>query len=197
MKLFRKQLLKAAKILVLCLIFFGGMYPAALWGIPHLFWPQKASGSFETTSAGRLSLLAGQPFDKDENLWGRQQKGQIIENADGTYSLLAMPADNDISSEDYLREIETRKEEIQKRNPQAVGEVPEELYTWSASGMDPDVSLEAALYQVPRIAKARNLEPEIVDSLIRSLATHPLPGSATGPTVSTIQVNLALKELKS
>lgn len=142
-----------------------------------------------------MSLLAGQNVQKDENLWGRRQNGQIIQNKDGSYSLMAIPADHNTGSEEYIQETKQYKSEIEKRNPEAKGQAPEELYTWSASGMDPDISLEAALYQAPRIARARNISEESVEQLIKSAAENPLPGADSGKRVNTVKVNLALNDL--
>lgn len=195
MKMFAHQLLKAAKILGFCLIFFGILYPAAVWGCSNLFFSKQAGGSFENTAEGRMSLLAGQNIEKDENLWGRRQNGQIIQNTDGTYSLMAIPADHNTGSEEYIQETERYKLKIERRNPEAKGKVPEELYTWSASGMDPDISLDAALYQIPRIARARNVSEETIEQLIESAAENPLPGSDSGKRVNIVKVNLALNDL--
>lgn len=195
MKLFKNQLFKAVKILLFCLLVFGVLYPAAVYGCSKLFCPDKADGSFEETDYGNMSLLAGQSFSKDENLWGRKQYGKAIRNEDGSWVWMAMPADHAIDSEGYKEETERLKKEIEKRNPDAAGPVPEELYTWSASGMDPDISLQAALYQVPRIAKARGVSEQRVIELIESHVQDSLPGSAVGKRVNVTRVNLALNEL--
>lgn len=78
-------------------------------------------------------------------------------------------------------------------NPDAQGEVPEELVTWSASGMDPDISFEAAAWQVPRIAKARQVsEDQVLKILNKESRTSVLGGQAL---VNAVKVNLDLDRL--
>lgn len=190
-KTFRTQTVTAIKVLSACTLIFGLLYGLTVYGVAHLFFFGQAEGSFVSTPQGEMSLLAGQSYSDPGHLWGRMQKQQAVQQEDGTWHLYGVPADHDVASPDYIDKKEARMEFLKATNPEAEGEIPPELYTWSASGMDPDLSLEAALWQIPRIARASGLSDEEVERIITS---HIVPSwNPDGSKwVRVMEVNLEL-----
>ena len=195
MKLLKNQFGKAALIFIGTVMVFGILYPALIYGISHLFFDHQASGSFKETEYGKMSTLAGQSYQDDGYLWGRKQSGEAILK-DGKWLWMATPADHAIDDLQYMEQKQSLKEEIQMKNPDADGAVPEELYTYSASGMDPHISYSAAMYQVSRIAKERGISEDVVASIIESESSKDWLSDSSEPLVHVKNVNLKLDELQ-
>lgn len=195
MKLLKNQFGKAALIFIGTVMVFGILYPALIYGISHLFFDHQASGSFKETEYGKMSTLAGQSYQDDGYLWGRKQSGEAILK-DGKWLWMATPADHAIDDLQYMEQKQSLKEEIQMKNPDADGAVPEELYTYSASGMDPHISYSAAMYQVFRIAKERGISEDVVASIIESESSKDWLSDSSEPLVHVTNVNLKLDELQ-
>lgn len=157
MKQHARQAADSLKFLALCLVVCGGLYSFAVLGISRLCFPVQADGSMTETAAGQVSTLAGTADRSAGHLWGRLQKLQTAQKEDGTWYVVGVPASHDVQDPAYLaaREAEIRK--VQAASPEAEEDVPEELVTWSASGCDPDLSLDAALWQVPGWPGKRDL----------------------------------------
>lgn len=147
------------------------------------------------TEYGKMSTLAGQSYQDDGYLWGRKQSGEAILK-DGKWLWMATPADHAIDDLQYMEQKQSLKEEIQMKNPDADGAVPEELYTYSASGMDPHISYSAAMYQVSRIAKERGISEDVVASIIESESSKDWLSDSSEPLVHVTNVNLKLDELQ-
>ncbi|WP_304415665.1 potassium-transporting ATPase subunit C, partial [Faecalibaculum rodentium] len=103
--------------------------------------------------------------------------------------VVGVPANSDTGSPEYQAQKAQRMQQIAAANPDAAGPVPEELVTYAGSGNDPDLSLDAALWQVPRIAAARDMDEAAVEEIIRENVN---PTVFSDKTVSVIRVNLAL-----
>lgn len=88
------QFLSALKILAAATLVFGLLYPACIYGISRLCFPKQASGSLAESEYGTMSELAGQNFQDPAHLWGRPQKQQAVQNSDGTWSLMGIPANS-------------------------------------------------------------------------------------------------------
>lgn len=190
MKVYLKQSVRALKFLALTLV-LTGLYTLAVLGVSQLFFPARAQGSLVAAGDAQTSLLAGANFRDPGYLWGRLQKQQAMQKEDGSWYVIGVPANSDTGSQEYQEKKEQRTAQVRQANPDAKGEVPRELVTYSGSGNDPDISLEAALWQVPRIAKARGMEEKAVEELIQDNVN---PGWLSEKTVSVVQVNLALDE---
>lgn len=193
----KKQAWSAIKIFLFCTLVFGLLYPAVIYGVDQLCFSSPANGTQVQSENGSLSLLAGQSFTDDDHLWGRMQKQEAVKQADGTYVLKGVPANNALDDPAYQQEIQARKEQLLKANPDARGPVPQELYTYSASGLDPQISLEAALWQAPRIAKAKNMNESDVQALIEQNAKPAFLNLFGEKLVNVNAVNLALDGLDS
>lgn len=189
-----RQALAALKMLAVCTLLFGIGYPLLIYGADHLFFDFRANGSMMPTAYGEMSLLAGQTYQDPGHLWGRMQQMETEVRKDGTILLRGVPANHSLGDADYLAQRDARIAQLKAANPDAKGEVPAELYTWSASGMDPDLSLDAALWQVPRIARATGLSEQEVRTVIENHARKAL-GGLMPAMVRVAEVNLDLDSI--
>ncbi|AWW27636.1 potassium-transporting ATPase subunit KdpC [Acetobacterium sp. KB-1] len=167
--------------LVLTLI-CGVIYPVIVTSIAQIAFPNQANGSIITvtqenkTSIDVGSALIGQVFTEPQYLIGRPQ---------GTSQLSPV-------SEEQKALIEERVVWWQALDPQNTGAIPSDLVTASGSGVDPNISPEAAEYQVKRIAQARNMSEKAVREVITRYTTGKLLGLWGEPGVNVLKVNLAL-----
>lgn len=184
---FISQLRPALTLLALFALLLGVAYPLAMTGIAQTVFPAQANGSLirqGDTIVG--SALIGQDFTAPGYLHGRPTATDPAYNAGSSTGSNLGP-----SSEALLASVRERAT--------AFGDapVPSEMATASASGLDPHITLEAALREVPRIAEARGVAPEVVSKVIRSAMTGPAFGFVGGSIVNVLQANLALDALKS
>jgi K+-transporting ATPase ATPase C chain len=161
-----KNVIIAMKVSALTLIVTGMLYPFAVTGVSKILFPDKAEGSLIKRGGGECigSSLIGQSFSKPCYFQGR------ISAAGNGYDPLNSGGSNLGPSSQKLRDrIKADIERLQKENPAAHGPVPVELVTASASGLDPHISPEAALWQIPRIAAARNVPIERIRDIVTRL----------------------------
>ncbi|WP_057822354.1 potassium-transporting ATPase subunit C [Schleiferilactobacillus perolens] len=182
-----KTWLRAGRLLLGCMVLVG-LYTAVITGIGQTFFSQQANGSV-TTVKGKVtgSTLIAQPETGDGDLWGRAMAVSGTGN-----TLQAGPTNLSPASTAYRQRTQALAKTIQARNPDARGVIPQELITTSGSGVDPDISLAAALWQAPRIAKARQLTVKQVQRIISQQATPAWTGVFGAQTVNVAQVNRAL-----
>lgn len=136
-----------------------------------------------------MSLQAGQPFQALNHFWGRADHNLTCVRHNGKLVLYSLPENNALTDPAYLQKKEELKKKIEAVSFQPGQEVPEELCTASGSGMDPDISVECARYQVPRVARANSLEEKEVERLIEECTSS--------GRVNTVLINLKLDALKS
>lgn len=177
-------LLTAVFLLVLC-----GLYPLIMWGIAQLA-PNSGTGFTVDTSQGKQYINLGQAFTSDAYFWSRPSA--VAYNAAGS------GASNDATSKaEYLAEVQQRIDNFLKRNPDVKREqVPVDLVTASGSGLDPHLSVEAARVQIQRIAKERGIAPGRLEQLVVEHTQPPLWGFLGPKTISVLQLNIALEQLK-
>ncbi len=191
--------IRPAIILVVALTLITGLvYPLAMTGIAQVVFPYQAQGSL-IEKDGKVvgSALIGQVFSDDQYFHGRPSATNTPDPKDPTKTIDApynaansggsnLGPTNKALADRVKGDIDKLKAE----NPNAA--VPIDLVTTSGSGLDPDISPEAALFQVPRVAKARNM-PE---SRIRALVDEHTQGRTLGllgePRVNVLKLNLAL-----
>ncbi|MGI4743639.1 MAG: K(+)-transporting ATPase subunit C [Janthinobacterium lividum] len=182
----KAQLLTALRLTLTMLVLCCGIYPALVWAAAQLA-PGHGEG-VQVHHNGRLVGFAnvGQRFDRPGYFSSRPSAASY--HADGSSGSNKGP-----SNPDYLKEVQARLDTFLVKNPGVRrADVPAELLTASGSGLDPDLSPQGALVQVPRVAKARALPPAQVASLVQQ---HVQP-SLLGPSkVNVLALNLALDGL--
>src|SRR5216684_5014350 len=202
MKTFLTKYLRPAVVLTLILtIVTGFLYPGLITGIAQLIFPYQANGSLVKASNGTVigSDLIGQYWTKPEYFHGRPSV--TVNPSTGTPEPYA--ADNSTASnlgptnKVLIQEVQQRVAALKKENPNAPpGPVPVDLVTSSGSGLDPDITIAGAMYQVPRIAGIRGLSQDTVTQLVMSHEQGRFLGIFGEPYVSVLDLNLALDALK-
>ncbi|MFC0341174.1 potassium-transporting ATPase subunit KdpC [Paracoccus niistensis] len=163
-------------------VLLGLGYPLAMTGIAQAVMPAQADGSLIRQGDRVIgAALIGQDFTRQEYLHGRPSA------TDPAYNAASSTGSN------FGPSSAASTEQVKARAAAFGGApVPSEMATASASGLDPHVSLEGALRQVPRIAAARGIEPGAVEAAIRSAVTGPAFGFVGAPIVNVLRANLAL-----
>jgi K+-transporting ATPase ATPase C chain len=196
-----QRYLRPALVLTLLLTFVTGLlYPGLVTGLAQLLFPHQANGSLLTVNGKVIgSELIGQYWTAPQYFHGRPSA--TVNPATGTPEPYA--ADNSGASNagptnaSYMQTVQQRVAELKKENPDAPpGPVPVDLVTASGSGLDPDISLAAAYYQVPRIAKARGISQAQVNRVINDHMQGRFLGIFGEPYVNVLDLNLALDAVK-
>jgi potassium-transporting ATPase KdpC subunit len=193
-----KEIRPAIVVLVLLTAITGLAYPLAMTEIAGALFPKQAQGSLIERDGEVIgSALIGQEFKGDKYFHGRPSATTAPDPADSTKTMAApynaansggsnfgptSKALNDRVKEDVDR--------LKAENPSMP--VPIDLVTTSASGLDPDISPEGALFQVPRVAKARNMREDRVRQLVTANIKGRLIGVFGEPRVNVLALNLAL-----
>ncbi len=180
----------AVRVTVVTLVLTGLLYPLVMTGVAKVLFPRRAEGSFVTDEAGKLvgSELLAQGFANPGYFQPRPSAA-----GEKGYDPLASGGSNLGPTSKKLRDgAAAALEKLQKENPDAPRPVPVELVTASGSGLDPHLSPAAALWQIPRVAKARGVAPERVRSLVEGSTEGRDLGILGEPRVNVLQLNLAL-----
>ncbi len=188
----RSELRPAIVLLLAFTVLTGGLYPLLVTGVARLAFPRQAEGSLLVAS-GRVagSRLIGQPFDAPRYFWGRlSATGAVPYDASASSGSNYGPLDPAL-----LDAARARIAALRAGDSTARGPVPVDLVTASGSGLDPDISPAAALYQAPRVARARGLARARVEELIRAHTAGRTFGVLGEPRVNVLELNLALDAL--
>jgi potassium-transporting ATPase KdpC subunit len=194
--------IRPAIVVLVALTLIGGLaYPLAITGIAQIIFPTQANGSMiERDGKVVGSALIGQEFDSDKYFHGRPSATTAPDPKDPTktiaapYNAMNSGGSNlGPSNKALIDRVQGDIDKLKKENPSAP--VPIDLVTTSASGLDPQISPEAALFQVPRIAKARNLPEDRVRQLVQDNTEVRLFGLFGEPRVNVLLLNLALDKL--
>ena len=185
-----KALLRpACVLLVLFTILTGLLYPLTVTGLAQAFFPTQANGSLIRLGSRVVgSALIGQPFTNPGYFWGRPSA-----TAPFPYNAASSAGSNLGPSNPALAEaVAARIAALRAADPGNDEPVPADLVMASASGLDPHISLAAALYQAPRVARARGLEVAAVRALIAKYTEDRQLGFLGEPRVNVLKLNLAL-----
>ncbi|MGD0151290.1 MAG: K(+)-transporting ATPase subunit C [Xanthobacteraceae bacterium] len=196
-----REIRPAIVVLVALTLITGLAYPLAMTGIAEVLFPRQAQGSLierDGTVVG--SALIGQVFTSEKYFHGRPSATTAPDPNDSTKTVpapynAANSGGSNLgpSNKALIDRVQGDIDTLKKENPNTP--VPQDLVTTSASGLDPHISPEAALFQVPRIAKARNLPEDRVRQLVVDNTEGRLFGFLGEPRVNVLQLNLALDHL--
>jgi len=198
-----REIRPAIVVLVALTLVTGLVYPLAMTGIAQVIFPRQAQGSLiERDGKVVGSALIGQDFTGDKYFHGRLSATTAPDPKDPTKSVAApYNAANSggsnlgPSNKALIDRVQGDLDKLKKENPSVA--VPADLVTTSASGLDPDISPEAALFQVPRIAKARNLPENRIRELVADQTEGRFLGLLGEPRVNVLLLNLALDRLSA
>jgi len=185
----RKNIFSSIVLTALCIFLFAGMYPLIVWGIAQ-FAPNRGKGFITQVDGKTYYTNIGQKFTDDRYFWSRPSA--VNYNAAGSGGSNKGP-----SNSEYLEVVQTRIDSFIAHNPGIKkSDIPSDLVTASGSGLDPDISLQAAIVQIPRIAKLRNRSSVSIKKLVNEQLTKPLAGIAGPEKINVLALNLALDHLK-
>ncbi len=183
------QLRSALMILLLLTLVTGVAYPLLVTGIAQAVFPSQAQGSL-IVNDGKVvgSRLIGQPFDDPKYFWSRPSAtSPFADNAGSSTGSSLSPTNPDL-----VKAVQGRVDALRAADPGNTTPVPVDLVTASGSGLDPHISPAAALYQAPRVAKARKLPPETVRELVERHIEGRFLGFLGEPRVNVLALNMAL-----
>lgn len=189
----RTQLRPAIVSIAIFTILTGVLYPLVITGIAQVLFPHQANGSLILQNGQRVgSELIGQSFDDPRYFWGRPSATLPIpyNASDSTGSNLGPT--NPALTED----VKARIAGLKAADPTNNSPIPVDLVTSSGSGLDPNISVAAALYQISRVAKARGFSQDVVRALVDQYTQGRQFGLLGEPRVNVLELNLTLDEIK-
>jgi K+-transporting ATPase ATPase C chain len=193
MYMFQKQLKSAFLVFLLLTVITGIIYPFVITAVAQIFFRHQADGSIIFKDGKPIgSSLIGQSFDDPKYFWGRLSATSPV-----AFNALASSGSNFGPLNVALRQnVEARIKSLQNVNPENKSPIPVDLVTASASGLDPHISIAAALYQVPRVARLRGIPQEKVTEIVRENTQGRLMGVIGEPVVNVLQLNMALDKYR-
>jgi len=186
-----KELKPAVLLLIVFTIICGGIYPAIVTGIAQTVFPHQANGSFIKDNSGQVvgSSLIGQPFSEPKYFWPRPSL-----TSDFPCNPTASSGSNSGPTNPvYLETVAGRINNL--RAAGLTGPIPADLVQASASGLDPHITPEAALVQIPRVAKERGLNKEWLKKLVDAHSEDRQLGIFGDRRVNVLALNLDLDRL--
>jgi K+-transporting ATPase ATPase C chain len=198
-----REIRPAIVVLLALMVITGLAYPLAITGIADVIFPRQAHGSMIVRDGHVIgSALIGQSFISDRYFHGRPSATTAADPNDPTKTVpapynAANSGGSNLgpSNKALVDRVQGDIDKLKQENPTAA--VPTDLVTTSGSGLDPDISPEAAYFQVPRVAKARNLPEDRVRALVSEHIEGRFLGLLGEPRVNVLLLNLALDEMSA
>ena len=180
-------------LLLIFTVLTGLIYPLVVTGIAQLVFPSQANGSLIVSNGQTVgSSLIGQQFDDPKYFWGR-----ISATGPYPYNAAASSGSNlGPTNPALLDEVKARIAALKAADPTNTQPIPVDLGTSSGSGLDPDISIAAALYQLPRVAKARGISETALRTLVDKYTQGRQLGFLGEARVNVLELNLALDGIK-
>lgn len=186
----KKYILPAVKLTLFSLLLLSGIYTLALLGIAKIL-PGGGKGKTIVENGKLYYSNIGQKFTEDKYFWSRPSA--VDYNAAGSGGSNKGP-----SNPDYLKTVQERIDTFLVHNPGVEqSEIPVDLVTASGSGLDPNVSVQAALVQIKRISSVRDISEERLHQLVTGSIEKPFMGVFGPGKINVLQLNLALDNLKA
>jgi len=185
----KSNLLPAIKLTIICMVFFMGIYTLVMLGIAQVA-PNHGKGFVIKSNGKKYYENIGQKFTKDKYFWSRPSA--VDYNAAGSGGSNKGP-----SNPEYLKTVQDRIDTFMVHNPTVKKEeIPSDIVTASGSGEDPHISVQAALIQVKRIAKIRNISEQKLTNIVNGFIQKPFMGLFGPSTINVLQLNVALDNFK-
>ena len=187
----KQLILPSIRLTLICIVFFCGIYTLIIWGFAQAA-PAKGKGEPVTLNGKIVGYaLEGQAFTRDDYFWSRPSA--VGYNAAGSGASNKGP-----SNPDYLKDVQSRIDTFLAHNPGIKKEeIPSDMVTASGSGLDPDISPEAAYVQVRRISELRKVGEADIRRLIEQNTQKPLLGLFGTERVNVLRLNIALDTMVS
>ena len=187
-----KDIRPAILLFIIFTVICGGIYPAVVTGVAYALFPKQAKGSFITDKSGKEigSTLIGQPFADAKYFWPRPSAATDF----GYNSMGSGGSNSGPTNPDYIKAVGDRIKAL--RDTGVTGAIPADLVQASASGLDPHVTPESALLQVPRVAKARGVSEEMIVKAVEQATEGRQLGFLGAPRVNVLELNVKLDALK-
>jgi len=181
----------AVTLFALLTVVTGVLYPLAVTGVAKVAFPNQAAGSLISKDGRAIgSSLVGQNFSDPKYFWGRPSATSPMAynaaNSGGSNQGPTNPA--------LVDAIKGRVDALKAADPTNTADVPIDLVTASASGIDPEISVAAARYQVARVAKARGVSPDVIEARVARHTVDRLFGLLGEPRVNVLELNLDLDQ---
>ena len=197
-----REIRPAIVLVIILTVITGLVYPLVMTGIAGVLFPNQAQGSLVTIDGKVVgSSLIGQEFTSDKYFHGRPSATTAPDPNDSSKTVAApYNAANSGGSnlgptnKALIDRVKADVDKLKQENPSA--QVPIDLVTTTASGLEPDITPEAALFQVPRVAKARNVPEDRLRQLVSDHVQGRLLGLFGEPRVNVLALNMALDDLK-
>jgi len=184
-----KQLRPAIASFFVLSVITGLIYPFAVTGVAQVVFPRQANGSLIVKDGQVVgSALIGQPFDDPKYFWGR-----LSATSPFPYNAAASGGSNlGPTNKALMDEVKARIGALHAADPGNTAPIPVDLVTSSGSGLDPHISIAAALYQVPRVARARRLGQDTAHAMVDRFTQGRQFGFLGEPRVNVLLLNRAL-----
>ena len=190
----RKQIRPTIVVLILFTLLTGVIYPLVVTGIAQIVFPEKANGSF-IKKGGKIvgSELIGQPFSDPKYFWSRlSATSPFAYNAGSSSGSNYGPLNPAL-----IDGVKKRVQDLKAADSLNSLAIPVDLVTSSASGLDPHISVAAALYQLPRVARVRGMSVPQVRSLVDQFTEGRQLGFLGESRINVLELNLALDETQT
>jgi len=185
----KKELLSSVLLTIVCILFFSGLYPLIMWGIAQAV-PNKGEGVMIYEHEHTYYANLAQRTTADKYFWPRPSA--VDYNAAGSAGSNKGP-----TNLDYLALVQQRIDTFLVHNPTVKkADIPSDMVTASGSGLDPDISVQGAMVQVARVAKATGLQEETIKGLVETNTEKPLLGILGPEKVNVLKLNIELDNLK-